>query len=156
MTAAPFFHIGFLVHDLDAAMDRFGEVFGVSWTGRTTTRSRFWEAGVGTIDLELDVVYSVEGPPHIELVQSAGDGLYAAGRGEGFHHIGAWSGDLAALSGRDDGPPLERIAAQFNASNHLLTAHYDPAHLHGVLLEVIDEGRRTMMERWLDGGPFVD
>jgi catechol 2,3-dioxygenase-like lactoylglutathione lyase family enzyme len=156
MTAAPFFHVGFLVKDLDSATERFGDVFGVSWTKRTTTHSTFWEPGVGTVALELDVTYSVEGPPHIELLQATGDGLYSARRGEGFHHIGGWSTNLPMDEGGPGDPPLERIAAQFNGAGELIVSHFSPDQLHGVMLEVITEGRREMMRDWLDGGPFVD
>ena len=51
---------------------------------------------------------------------------------------------------------LERIAAQFNGAGELIVSHFSPDQLHGVMLEVITEGRREMMREWLDGGPFVD
>lgn len=156
MTATPFFHVGFLVHDLDAAMDRFGEAFGVHWTPRTTTASQFWEPDRGVVEVELDIVYSVEGPPHIELLEATGDGLYSARHGEGFHHIGAWDPTPRQWSGESEAEAFGSVGTRFDVTGEIVVSYLDPSRLHGVMLEMVDERRRPMMERWLKGDPFVD
>lgn len=156
MTATPFFHVGFLVFDLEEAMDGFGEAFGVGWTGRTTTASRFWEPERGMVEIELDIAYSIEGPPHIELLEATDDGLYAARHGEGFHHIGTWDPTPRRWSGAEDSEALGSVGTRVDAAGEVVVSYLDPARLHGVMLEMVDERRRPMMERWLAGGPFVD
>ena len=43
MTATPFFHVGFLVHDLAEAQERFSTAFDVTWTEPTSGTVDFWE-----------------------------------------------------------------------------------------------------------------
>lgn len=156
MTATPFFHVGFIVEDLDEAMERFGDIFRVTWTDRTTANADFWEKDRGTNPIALEVVYSNQGPPHIELLQAQGTGLYRPELGEGFHHIGLWEPDCEARQDELESKGLARLGTQYTAQKEIIVSYFDPSTLHGVMLEIVDEGRRPMMEKWFAGEPFVD
>ena len=76
----PFFHVGILVRDVEAARADFTAQLGVEFepvhshkiaTGETT---RF--------------CYSLQGPPYLELVEMTGTGSWSPEQPEGFHHIG--------------------------------------------------------------------
>lgn len=154
MTATPFFHVGFLVHDLVEAQERFSAAFDVTWTEPTSGTVDFWEQGSETAPLDLTVVYSRQGPPHIELLQAQGDGIYAPERGEGFHHIGLWDPDCERRQAELESDGFPAVAAQFTPQKEIIVSYFDPDALHGVMLELVDEGRRPMMERWFSGAPF--
>jgi hypothetical protein len=156
MTATPFFHVGVLVHDLDLAMDRFARVFKVTWTDRVTAHADFWQQGQDVEPLALDVVYSREGPPHLELLQATGDGLYAPARGEGLHHIGAWEPDCTTRQRELEAAGFRSVGTQFTPQKEIIVSYFDPEVLHGIMFEILDESRRPMMESWFAGGPFSD
>jgi catechol 2,3-dioxygenase-like lactoylglutathione lyase family enzyme len=123
----PFFHVGILVRDVEAARADFTAKLGVDFepvhsqkiaTGETT---RF--------------CYSLQGPPYLELVEMTGTGSWSPEQPEGFHHIGvsapgvparcaAFGGRVEVIAPGDDGSP--RVA---------LTA---PEVLHGVRVEYFD------------------
>jgi catechol 2,3-dioxygenase-like lactoylglutathione lyase family enzyme len=123
----PYFHVGILVRDVEAARADFTAKLGVEFepvhsqkiaTGETT---RF--------------CYSLAGPPYLELVEMTGTGSWSPEQPEGFHHIGVSDPSVAArcavFGGRadviapgDDGSP--RVA---------LTR---PEALHGVRVEYFD------------------
>src|SRR5215469_12998063 len=104
----PFFHVGILVRDVEAARADFSAKLGLEFepahsqqlaTGETT---RF--------------CYSLQGPPYLELVEMTGSGSWSPQQPEGFHHIGVSDPSVparcAALGGRvdviapgDDGSP---------------------------------------------------
>src|SRR5216683_5744005 len=76
----PYFHVGILVRDVEAARADFTARLGVEFepvhrqkvaTGETT---RF--------------CYSLQGPPYLELVEMTGTGSWSPEQPEGFHHIG--------------------------------------------------------------------
>lgn len=113
------YHVGLVVPDVRAAMDQYSEALGFRWSA----------VGDTTLDVLVDgrvrqariaATYSVEGPPHLELVEELSGGVWASGA-LGLQHVGLWTDDLdasaqqlerAGLAGRvrhrpaDGGPPL--------------------------------------------------
>ena len=84
----PYFHVGILVRDVEAARADFTAKLGVEFepvhsqriaTGETT---RF--------------CYSLQGPPYLELVEMTGTGSWSPEQPEGFHHIGVSDPSVAA------------------------------------------------------------
>ena len=123
----PYFHVGILVKDVDAARADFTAKLGLEFepvhsqkiaTGETT---RF--------------CYSLQGPPYLELCEMTGTGSWSADQPEGFHHIGISDPSVSArcdvvggqadviAPGEDGGP---RVA---------LTS---PEALHGIRVECFD------------------
>ena len=136
----PFFHIGILVSDIEAARADFTAKLGVEFepvhgqqvaTGETT---RF--------------CYSLQGPPYLELVEMTGTGSWSADQPEGFHHIGisdpsvparctAFGGRVDVIAPGEDGSP--RVA---------LTP---PEALHGIRVEYFDAGVAAYFLQYLSG-----
>ena len=85
----PYFHVGILVADLDAAIRRFSQVLGLRFGPVSDTQT---PVDSGTITVEhIRPTYSVDGPPYTELIEGSGDGLFSLQNGEGLHHLGIWS-----------------------------------------------------------------
>lgn len=97
------FHHGIVVDDIAAAAETLtreqGLTFSNPWTSTQTLRVPGWPAPV---DVELTIVYSGEGPVHVELVQKVENSVWQGDGAAVLHHVGYWSDDLVA-----DGLELE-------------------------------------------------
>lgn len=87
------YHVGIVVPDARAAMQQYSEALGFTWS----------ELGISTFDVLVDgrrrearvaATYSVQGPPHLEIVEELSGGVWAAGA-LALNHVGMWTDDLA-------------------------------------------------------------
>lgn len=76
---APYYHIGLIVTDLEAAMSELTAAVGLTWEEPHHSRYGDWE---------IDVVMSIEGPPYVELVQGGRDGPWSTADGPRLDHFG--------------------------------------------------------------------
>lgn len=148
MTFIRFFHVGFLVDDLDKAMESFGSAFGVTWTVPDIGSVDAWDEELGDFRLTLKVAYSKQGPPYVELLQSQESGLYKASQGEGVHHIGLWEPDCETRQAELIAEGITPIHTQYTEDRKIIVSYFDPDKMHGVMLELVDEARRPIMETW--------
>jgi hypothetical protein len=150
----PFFHIGILVADLDEAIADFGRIFKVRFNPPSVVHvGMVWKAT--TMELDVRVSYSVDGPPYLELIEGHETGYYSLERGEGIHHVGLWVPDLEkTMSAAERFKMLHIDATLPNKASGCITSMSAPASLHGVRLELIDERRRPGIEAWINGGNF--
>ena len=151
MTVSPFYHFGILVEDLDAAMERFAELFGLTFIGPRTFRiGRL--ADPDEHPLEVQAAYSHQGPPHLELVQAVGDGLYSPSR-LGFHHVGLW--DPAIDTNREaylSEKALLSDARVITAADSTLAWFSQPSGACGIRFEFVDESLKAAAEELIAGG----
>jgi catechol 2,3-dioxygenase-like lactoylglutathione lyase family enzyme len=125
----PFFHVGILVRDVEAARADFTAKLGVEFepvhsqqiaTGETT---RF--------------CYSLQGPPYLELVEMTGTGSWSAEQPEGFHHIGISDPSVPARCAAF-GDQFDLIAPAGDGAPQVALTR--PEALHGVRVEYFDAG----------------
>jgi catechol 2,3-dioxygenase-like lactoylglutathione lyase family enzyme len=134
----PFFHVGILVRDVEAARADFTAKLGVEFepvhsqkvaTGETT---RF--------------CYSLQGPPYLELVEMTGAGSWSPEQPEGFHHIGISDPSVPArCTAFGDGVDL--IAPGDDGSPRVVLTPADA--LHGVRVEYFDAAVATQFLGYL-------
>src|SRR6188472_324315 len=86
MNEAPYVHIGILVNDLHAAIARYSLLGLTFMEPRTVHVDRLVEDGRET-EVDLTIVFSYQGPPHWELLQAVGDGIYGPQHAETLHHV---------------------------------------------------------------------
>lgn len=96
MTLGSPYHVGIVVPDLEAAIADQTAAFGHEWS-MVRDRSRPVTTADGTTDVRLKVVFSVEGPAHVELIESAPGTPWETC---GLHHYGYWSDDVRSESDR--------------------------------------------------------
>ena len=136
-------------------MEKFSAVLGLTWRAMPSMTATFHTAdGEELTDPDGRVVYSVEGPPYVELMQAHGDELFALRGGERVHHLGIWAPDYESYRADDSGDrlPIERtIHVRPGDPFQWLS---DPADLFGVRIEFTDEARRPGLQPFLDGGPL--
>jgi hypothetical protein len=93
----PFFHVGFIVPELNSAMKEFKAALGIEW--RTPIHAIVPLRGPdGVVESNVHSVYSKGGPPAIELVESVPGTPLAGDGGVNFHHLGFWTDRLASSS----------------------------------------------------------
>ena len=128
----PYFHVGILVRDVEAARADFTAKLGMEFepvhsqpiaTGETT---RF--------------CYSLQGPPYLELVEMTGTGSWSPEQPEGFHHIGVSDSSVAARC-TAFGNQVDLIAPGDDGSPRVVLTR--PEALHGVRLEYFDAAIAT-------------
>jgi catechol 2,3-dioxygenase-like lactoylglutathione lyase family enzyme len=153
MTGTPHSHVGFLVENLEAAMARFTEVLGVTFN---EPREVYFDHlhDPEPRQTMIRIAFSKEGPPHYELIEGDRAGMYALDAGEGIHHVGVWEPDaehrMEALMAR--GVAVE--ARVMLSDGSLLTWFNDPADLHGVRVEFVDDADRPTFEHFMKTGEF--
>jgi hypothetical protein len=87
------FHTGLVVADLDAAMAELHNAFGVTW--REPGLADFTaDSPDGPMHMVCRFVYSVEGPPYIELGEFDRGLSSPRSMPVGATHIGFWSDDV--------------------------------------------------------------
>ena len=126
-------HVGIAVTDLEAAVERYREAFGIEPVHRETIE----EQGVE------EVLFKV-GTSYIQLLRALGPdtavGRFLDRRGEGVHHVGYRVSDIGATLDRlrAEGVPLvdERPRP---GSRGTTVAFVHPKAFHGVLVELVQE-----------------
>ena len=82
----PFFHVGIVVEDIEAAMAELSAALGVRWRKPNESKYPEWT---------VKVVLSIEGPPFLELIEGGKDeGPWDVSGGPRIDHIGYYSDDV--------------------------------------------------------------
>lgn len=136
----PLYHVALLVRDLDAAMEHFTELLGLTFP---TPRVLTVHVDGHRDATELRLVYSSEGPPYLELIEATPEGFWSlpAGAPDAFHHIGCWAHDL---DHRLDDPErsLAVEAVMHRADGTRGAAFLPPAEHHGARVELVSPRQR--------------
>ncbi|MFN0094139.1 MAG: VOC family protein [Dehalococcoidia bacterium] len=146
------YHIGVVVEDIEASMRQVADQVGVTWAGRRTATVTVRQDG-RIAPISLEVCYSRNGPPFIELIEGQGNGVWSAAGGTRLHHIGIYVEDLAAETAR---------LTKLGMTSEALGVGADPADLapslfsymtspFGVRLELVDAAGRDGLRAWTSG-----
>jgi hypothetical protein len=140
MTAMDYFHIGFVVADLDQAMDEFGACLGLTWRPVMSASLELVDGDGKTESVTSRFAYSAGGPPAIELIQAVPGTIFESS-GSPFHHIGYWADDLVTQSAQlvERGCPLGGTLAGQDGRPSRFALHRAP---WGFNVELVD--------RWFD------
>ena len=129
-----YFQVGFVVPDLEAAMDELGTSLGVEVIGPL---ERDLDEGV------LRIAFALTPPPYVELLEGPPGSVWDAVDGAKMHHLGYWSEDIDADSAR-----LERAGMALELDLGFARYH-GPALATGARLELIDIGYKAdFFARW--------
>jgi hypothetical protein len=132
----PFFHVGFIVPDLDAAMKELQAALGIAWRAPVDAMVPLL-GPEGVIESNVYSVYSQGGPPAIELIQSVPGTPLAGNGGVSFHHLGFWTDRLATSSHDLDahGWPCAATVARVEKQPSRFALQQSP---HGFYVELFD------------------
>jgi Glyoxalase/Bleomycin resistance protein/Dioxygenase superfamily len=130
-SASPFYQVGIIVPELEPAMEELGTALGLSW------------GAIRTGDYPpspIRFVFSVEGPPHIELIEGPETGPWSSAGGPRLDHIGYWSQDVPADKRELEGRGLPIDADGEALGNPIFCYHRAPS--SGMRVELISSAVR--------------
>ena len=138
----PFFHVGILVEDIQAAQDELSGALGIRFRKPHTSVYGDWT---------IQVCYSVEGPPFIELIEGGTNGgPWDVSNGPRIDHIGYYSQDVlkdrAHLEA--NGLPVDFDPVPFGRGENFCY-HCGPA--TGARIELVNIVRKATLEAPQEG-----
>jgi catechol 2,3-dioxygenase-like lactoylglutathione lyase family enzyme len=140
----PYFQVGVLVEDLDAAREELGNALGLEWSDVVERVNGDWK---------IRVCFARQGPPFLELIEGPPGSPWETTHGSRIDHIGYWVDDIEAGKRRlaDAGVAIEHDGTK---SGGVFTYHRGSK--SGLRVELLDaSGRAAFYERWgleLPGG----
>jgi len=134
-------HVGIACRDLDASIELYTTLFGLTVAGRETNEAQ------GVREAMLHVADGPAGSSYVQLLEPLGPdtpvGKFLAARGEGVHHIGYGVADVAAALEqlREDGVRLVDERPRHGSLGASI-AFLHPKSLGGVLTELVQAASR--------------
>jgi hypothetical protein len=135
--AQPFFQVGVLVEDLDAARKELSEALGVEWSDIVERVNGEWR---------IRVCFTKQGPPYLELIEGPPGSPWEATHGSRIDHIGYWADDVNDSKRRLD---EAGVALEFDGTQTGGVFTYQRGRGSGLRVELIDaSGRSAFYARW--------
>jgi hypothetical protein len=155
LSGVPFenmYHLGLVVTDVEASMAALADQIGITWAPRRVATVNVQEAGV-TGPVSLNVVYSRNGPPFIELIEGYGTGVWRAEGGTRLHHVGIYVEDLRAETERLTrlGMTPEALGVGAKPGDPIPSLFSYMTSPLGVRLELVDAAGRDGLRAWTQG-----
>lgn len=133
----PFFQVGVLVEDLEAAQRELANSLGLEWSETVERRNGEWT---------LRACFSKQGPPYLELIEGPAGSPWEATHGSRIDHIGYWADDLHSDKQRFAAAGLD-LEHDGTATGAMFTYHRGRD--SGLRVEFLDaSGRAAFHERW--------
>lgn len=139
-----FYHLGFVVRDLERATDDLSRAVGVTWNPVRDGKLGEWD---------YRIVFSTEGPPFFEVIHGPPGSPWDATAGPRFDHIGYWSNDLTTDMHRlaQRGAPVE-----FDSCPYGRSFSYHRLDSLGIRVELVDAAvQSAFLDTWSPGGPAM-
>jgi catechol 2,3-dioxygenase-like lactoylglutathione lyase family enzyme len=146
----PYVHVGVLVEDLDDSIERYSRLGYTFMDPLSVHVDRLVENGRET-ELDLRIVFAHQGPPHFELLQATGDGIYGRQHAGGLHHLAVLDEDPARRRDELVARGFRETAAQYRNDGSMIVSYLDPADLDGVRIELLDAPVNDAILRWIAG-----
>ncbi|MCZ4101052.1 VOC family protein [Streptomyces sp. H39-C1] len=139
-----FYHVCFVVPDLEASMDELTRAGHVQWQP---------PAGGHLAGVDYRIAFTRGGPPFIELIQAPPGGPWGDTRMPHFHHLGFWTSSISAGSQRllDQG-----CAETFSGCPYGRAFAYHRVESVGGHIELVDAAQQPGFQAaWNPGGPLM-
>ncbi|MFF7090777.1 VOC family protein [Streptomyces rubradiris] len=148
-----YYHVGMVVPDIDAAVQRCARVFGVPFTAATLTESPHQEEGdVTHTPFRQRQAISRTREPYIELIEATGDGVFSPSQGGALMYYACWESDMNSRVARlrSQGFGMDAVIRMDATSDPIaaITSHDS----HGIRLELADPAAKPVMEHWARAG----
>lgn len=145
------FHTGFLVRDVQQAMQTYGDALGLEWAEPAHLRDQpFWTPDQGMIELDLEVTYSLAGPHYVEI-QRGPPGTFYDPAASGAHHVGLWCDDLPTEVSRLEAQGWQTCIAHTAPEDGFGLFVYLRPPVTGLLVELVNPAFRPILMAWLAG-----
>ena len=153
LVGCEFYHVGIVVEQFDESLLELSKSHGLDWA---STQQRTFEVRQpnGIVQADFRVTYSINGPPHYEIIESTPGTIWSYSGG-GIHHLGYWSENLV-----NDAQLLESAGYAWEATYHNPEYHgpfgftYHTLGITKVRIELVDKARKVAFDNWMAGGDF--
>jgi catechol 2,3-dioxygenase-like lactoylglutathione lyase family enzyme len=147
---APYVHIGIMVPDLEAAIESYATLGLTFMQPQTVKVDRLLDEGQeSTIDLRI--AFSHQGPPHWELLEVVGDGIYGPAQIGGLHHVAVLDPDPEKRFEELARAGIRMTAAQYRSDGTMIVGYADPAPLGGIRVELLHTPVQEAILSWIAG-----
>ncbi len=140
------FHVGLVTADLELTMETIGENLGIAWAPVQQRTQRVRTGAGEPRDEPIIFTYSSDGPPHVELIQSAAGSVWEVTPPGCLHHVGAFADDVTV-------PPGPGMSLEFGGGHGEKPVGFaywiSPV---GIRVELVDGSRREQFKAWFAGG----
>jgi hypothetical protein len=136
------FHTGHLVSSIEAATTPMTAT-GLQWREPVAYDPLSVWSSEGPLRSRLRRVYSVDGPPYVELIEEPAGLVFGPGRPGGTLHLGFWTTDMAADCARLEAAGMTRVVADVEAGPPEGFVLYRPP--SGPHIELLAESRRPFI-----------
>lgn len=140
-----FYHLCFVVQDLEAVTGDLARTLGVTWSPVADGQLGGWD---------YRIVFSVQGPPFFEIIAGPPGSPWDATSGSRFDHLGYWSNDLTADKDRlaAPGAPVE-----FDSCPYGRPFTYHRVDSTGARVELVDTSvQAAFLDTWSPGSQPMD
>jgi hypothetical protein len=148
LAEAPF-HVGIATPDVEELMRALGPIMSLTWVDLPRPPVEH-DTPHGHTKPSSRVVWSSEGPMHIELVQSEPGTIYAPDRGTHLHHVGYWVDDVSAAVARAEASGWTLEATMMDQDGRLRAFAY-MSRPGDVWVELVDSANRETLGTILCG-----
>jgi hypothetical protein len=101
--------------------------------------------------LDLRIAFSRQGPPHWELLEAVGDGIYGPQHVGGIHHVAVLHPEPEARVTELERAGWRMTAAQYRLDGSMIVGYLDPASLGGARIELIHAPVQDAILAWIAG-----
>lgn len=146
----PYVHIGIMVSNLEEGIARYTPLGITFMEPRTVHVDRLVEGRAET-SLDLRIAFSHQGPPHWELLEVVGDGIYGPQHLGSLHHVAVLDDDPEQRFSELEQAGFRFTAAQYRPDGTMIVGYLDPADLDGVRIELIHAPVQEAILAWIAG-----
>ena len=150
MNDLPYVHVGILVGNLEEAIKRFS-LLGLTFMQPRTVHVERLVEGDRETSLDLRIAFSKEGPPHWELLEAVGDGVYGPQHVDQLHHVAILDSDPIGRRAELVEQGFREVGAQYRDDGSIIVSYLDPADLHGIQVELLDAPVQDAILAWIAG-----
>jgi catechol 2,3-dioxygenase-like lactoylglutathione lyase family enzyme len=148
-----YYHVGMVVPDIDAAIERCAAVLGVPFTEAAWTESPHQvEGDVVHTPFRQRQAISRTREPYVELIEATGDGVFGPDRAEALMYYACWEPEMARSLARltEQGFTMDAVIRMDADSDPIAAITSRDA--IGISIELAHPGAKPVMEHWASTG----
>jgi catechol 2,3-dioxygenase-like lactoylglutathione lyase family enzyme len=147
------FHTGYVVDDLETAMDRYTSALGLTWA-EPIPSSGLLRTRAGLLPRLQWFTYSKEGPHHLELIEIIDGTAWEQTTRPRLDHVGYWVDDVAIEKARMEALGFAcEISGERDDGTPTMSYHLDPA--DGLYIELVERSQEAALSQWWEGGTLT-
>lgn len=145
-STARVYHTGFVVSDLEEAMQTLSAALGVTFAEPMSLPVTTLQTPQGPREVQLRLSYSTR-PSHIELISSAPGSLWDFHSALRGHHLGVWADDIRAEAAHLESLGMRKVWWHADERGEVASFSYHETP-YGFYIELVDSAARGFYPDW--------